>query len=159
MEGLLELFEMHKKDLAPLYGKFQEYKSFGPIIEIEYERWINTDTIQRTKLEKMLNKNKKLTIDDWIIAMTSWGIPADVIAQVSKDPVPGNLYYEIALRQERVSKAAEVILYNTTHLVETENLSYLPECLSQFKSKVVDIFANLSQNNERNIVILDRSAF
>ena len=159
MEGFLELFEMHKRDLFDLYGKFQEYKSFGPIIEIEYERWINTDTIQRTKLEKLLNKTKKLTIDDWIVAMTSWGIPADVIAQVSKDPVPGNLYYEIAIRQERVSKAAEVILYNTTHLVETENLSYDTECLKEFKAKVVDIFANLSQNNDRNIVILDRSAY
>ena len=159
MEGFLELFEMHKRDLEELYGKFQEYKSFGPIIEIEYERWINTDTIQRTKLEKMLNKTKKLSIDDWIVAMTSWGIPADVIAQVSKDPVPGNLYYEIAIRQERVSKAAEVILYNTTHLVETENLSYDTECLKEFKAKVVDIFANLSQKNERNIVILDRSAY
>ena len=159
MEGFLELFEWHKKDLEGLYGKFQEYKSFGPIIEIEFERWINTDTIQRTKLEKLLNKTKKLTIDDWIIAMTSWGIPADVIAQISKEPVPGNLYYEIALRQERVSKAAEVILYNTTHLKETENLSYEPKFLKEFNAKIVDIFANLSQNSERNIVILDRSAF
>lgn len=159
MEGFLELFEIHKKDLEGLYGKFQEYKSFGPIIEIEYERWINTDMIQRTKLEKLLNKTKKLNIEDWIIAMTSWGIPADVIAQISKDPVPGNLYYEIALRQERVSKAAEVILYNTTHLIETENLSYQTDSLKEFKAKVVDIFMNLSQKNERNIVILDRSAF
>ncbi len=159
MEGLLKLFEMHKEDLFDLYGKFQEYKSFGPIIEIEYERWINTDTIMRTKLEKLLNKAKKLTIDDWIVAMTSWGIPADVIAQISKEPVPGNLYYEIALRQERVSKAAEVILYNTTHLKETENLSYQLDALVEFKAKILDIFANLSQKNARNLVILDRSAF
>jgi len=39
-----------------------------------------------------------LSIDDWIIAITSWGIPADAVAIVSKQPVPGNLYYEIANR-------------------------------------------------------------
>lgn len=29
LEGLLELFEMHKKDLSELYGPFAEYKSFN----------------------------------------------------------------------------------------------------------------------------------
>ena len=159
MEGLLQLFEIHKQDLYDLYGTFPEYKSFDPIIQIEYERWINTDISQRSKLEKLLNKNKKLTIDDWIVGMTSWGIPADVIAQISKEPVPGNLYYEIALRQERVSKAAEVILYNTTHLPETINLSYSPQHLKNFDAKIVDIFANLKENGKRNMVILDQSSF
>lgn len=159
MEGLLELFEIHKNDLFELYGAFPEYKSFGPIIQIEYERWVNTDGIMRSKLEKLLSKNKKLTIEDWIVAMTSWGIPADVIALISKEPVPGNLYYEIALRQERISKAAEVILYDTSHLHETENLSYQTSSLHGFKAKIVDIFANLNQDRQRNIVILDRSAF
>jgi len=28
MEGLMEIFEAHKKDLAGLYGEFPEYKSF-----------------------------------------------------------------------------------------------------------------------------------
>ena len=32
MEGFLKLFEMHKKDLEVLYGKFPEYKSFESII-------------------------------------------------------------------------------------------------------------------------------
>jgi hypothetical protein len=30
--------------------------------------------------------------------MQSWGIPADSIAEISKQPIPGNLYYEIAQR-------------------------------------------------------------
>lgn len=29
IEGFLELFEMHKKDLEELYGKFKEDKSFN----------------------------------------------------------------------------------------------------------------------------------
>lgn len=37
-------------------------------------------------------------MDDWIVAMQSWGIPADSIAQISGLPVPLDLYYEIAQR-------------------------------------------------------------
>jgi alanyl-tRNA synthetase len=159
MKDFIELFDYHKKDLGELYGAFPEYKSFSSIIEMEYDRWISTDAQQKTQLEKKLKKNPKLNIDDWIIAMTSWGIPADAIAQISGQPVPGNLYYEIAQRQERITKANEVILYNTTHLPETENLSYDLCHLNGFGGKIVDIFANINDNNKRNMVILDKSAF
>lgn len=43
IEGFLELFEMHKKDLEELYGKFKEDISFNQIIIMEYERWLSTD--------------------------------------------------------------------------------------------------------------------
>jgi len=29
MEGFLNIFELHKKDLEGIYGKFPEYKSFA----------------------------------------------------------------------------------------------------------------------------------
>ena len=99
MEGYLQIFEMHKRDLEGIFGPFPEYKSFAHIIQVEYDRWLNTDAEQGEKLKKLLKKNKsKLSIDDWITAMQSWGIPADKIAEVSQTPIPGNLYYEIATR-------------------------------------------------------------
>jgi alanyl-tRNA synthetase len=125
MEGLLEVFENHKKDLEGIYGAFPEYKSFGEIIRVEYDRWLHTDDAQAQNLEKLLKKKAgKLTMDDWIMAMQSWGISADKISEVCKIPIPGNLYYEIATRAERVGKAAETVLYNTFHLPETVNLYY-----------------------------------
>jgi len=48
--------------------------------------------------------------------MQGLGIPADKISEVVKQPIPGSLYYEIALRQEKTAKKDEVILYNTYHL-------------------------------------------
>lgn len=89
---------MHKLDLEGIIGKFAEYKSFDDIIRVEFDRWKNTDEVQKKNLEKLLKqrKNGKLSIDDWIIAMQSWGIPADSISELSKEPIPGNLYYEIA---------------------------------------------------------------
>jgi alanyl-tRNA synthetase len=45
MDGFLEIFEAHKIDLEGIYGKFPEYRSFGEIIKVEYDRWIHTDDV------------------------------------------------------------------------------------------------------------------
>ena len=45
LEGFLEIFEAHKIDLEGIYGKFPEYRSFGEIIKVEYDRWIHTDDV------------------------------------------------------------------------------------------------------------------
>lgn len=160
MEGFLKVFELHKRDLEGIFGPFPEYKSFDRIIQVEYDRWLNTDAEQGEKLKKLLKKNKnKLTIADWITAMQSWGIPADKIAEVAKVPIPGNLYYEIAIAQERVAKAPEQILYNTLHLPETRSLYFDDTHLLEFEAKVIDVFANVRQQNVRNLLILDQSCF
>lgn len=144
MSGFLEIFEYHKKDLEGIYGEFAPYKSFEDIIQGEFDRWRNTDEAQKIDLEKLLKKNKGvLTIDDWIVCMQSWGIPADRVSQISGIPVPGNLYYEIANRQERIAKAPELILYNTYHLPETLNLYYQNHHLYEFDAKVIDVFSNI----------------
>lgn len=70
MDGFLEIFEQHKKDLEGIYGKFEDYKSFNDIIKVERERWLTTDEKQKKELEVLLKKRKgNLTIDDWIVAM------------------------------------------------------------------------------------------
>lgn len=47
-------------------------------------------------------------MNDWIVAMQSWGIPADTISQISGIPVPLDLYAYIAQLQEKFAKAPEV---------------------------------------------------
>lgn len=157
----MKLFECHKVDLSALYGKFSEYKSFEDIIKIEYERWASTETAQKKKLEQLIAKNKgKLSLDNWIMAMQSWGIPADLISQVSKEAVPDNLYATIAERAEKVAKATELILYDTIIYPETDNLYYKDHRLSKFEGKIVAVLQNVEQKEKgKNIVILDRSAF
>ena len=159
MEDFLKIFEMHKVDLEGICGTFAEYKSFEDIIKVEFDRWKNTDEVQRKNLEKVIKQKKgKLAIDDWIVAIESWGIPADKVAQISGIPVPGNLYYEIALRKERMAKAPEVQLYSTVHLPETENLYYHDHNLMQFECTLVDVFANVLDGNKKNILIVNKSA-
>jgi len=160
MEGLMKLFEMHRQKLGKLYGAFPEHKSFPKIIQVEYERWCNTDEVQKASLDKLIKKSKgKLTIDDWIVAVTSWGIPADRVAELTKLPIPPDLYHEIASRQEGFAKVAEEILYDTAHLQPTENLYYKDHRMLEFKGKIIELFENKQEKNILNIVILDRSAF
>ena len=160
IEGLLEFMEQHKKDLEGIFGQFKEYKSFGSIITMEFDRYKHTDSEQKKTLEKLLKKQKgELTIDNWITAMQSWGIPADTISKIAGLPIPNNLYYVIAERQERITKAAEVILYDTIHLEETKSLYFENHHLYEFQGKVTDVFLNIQDSNKKNIVILNQSAF
>jgi len=94
----MKLFELTKEDLAELYGPMPEYSSFESIIKMEYEKYLNTDGVQKLKLEKLTKGTKQMSIEEWIVAVTSWGISPDVISQVTNQNPPGNLYYEIALR-------------------------------------------------------------
>jgi len=110
-------------------------------------------------LDKIIKQRKgKLTIDDWIICMQSHGIPADKISDIVKAPIPHDLYLEIAVRQERTAKKAETILYNTSHLPETDNIYYKDSSVMDFDAKIIEVFANVLQKNATNIVILDQSA-
>jgi alanyl-tRNA synthetase len=44
-DGLLQLFQTHKRDMHGIYGDFPEYKSFDDIIRVEIERWKTTDEV------------------------------------------------------------------------------------------------------------------
>jgi len=159
MDGFLQLFDKHRQDLATIYGPFAEYKSFRPIIELEYDRWLNTDVEQKQKLDKMLKKKAKLDLNDWITAVTSYGLPADTIAAATGEEIPGNLWYAIAELQERTVKAAPTVLYSTAHLPETKSLFYIKGQEYNFNAKILEVMPNVTDKNVPSIVILDQSSF
>lgn len=160
IDGLMKLFDLHRFKLGKLYGTFPEHKSCRKIIEVEYERWKSTDEVQKESLKKLFKKNNGvLSLNDWIIAVTSWGIPADRVAQITEKPIPPDLYYAIAAIQDHQVKVAEEILYDTAHIPETENLYYKDHRMMEFKGKIVEILPNKLEGLINNIVIMDRSAF
>jgi alanyl-tRNA synthetase len=162
IDGIVELFEHHTLDMKDIFGEFRKHPNIKEIIQLEYEKWLSTDKEQKDKLEKLVKKKGKLTIDEWIIAMQSWGIPADRISELTGIQIPGNLYYEISQRLERVVQAVEPILYDTNHLNETDSIYFKDPHADEFTGKVIDVFINLEKGPNSglpNIVILDRSAF
>ena len=159
MKGFLQIFEMHKQDLEGIYGKWPAYKSFAEIMQVEYDRWLFSDEESVKKLQGVIKKKKgKLGIDDWITCMQSHGIAVDTIAEVSKLPIPLNLYNEIALRQERTAKAPETVLYKTTHLPATDMILYDDHNIMEHNATIIEVFENVQDGRKPNIVILDRSA-
>lgn len=53
------------------------------LLKLSMKDGLQLKMVKRKKIEQLVNKKKgKLTLDDWIMAMQTWGIPADVIAQV-----------------------------------------------------------------------------
>ena len=162
-EGLIELLEYHKMDLEEIYGKFKNTDNIREVLKLELTKWQNTDKDAKTKLDKLLKDKKNvLNIDDWIYCMGTWGIPADKISLISQLQIPNNLYLEIEKRNFILScKKAENILYDTSHLKETEVLFYSGDETHEFTGKVVDVFTNMTDkdNMRQDIVILDRSSF
>jgi hypothetical protein len=75
--------------------------------------------------------------------MQSHGIAADKIAEITKTPIPQSLYYEIAMKAEKTAKKAETVLYNTTHLPETDNMYYKDHGLMEFGATILDVFKNV----------------
>ena len=70
----------------------------------------------------MLKKKGILEMNKWILCMKTYGIPADNISDISGLDIPNNLYCEIALQEEYVTKTAETQSYNTSEIASTEML-------------------------------------
>lgn len=173
LQGILELYKQHRTDLAALYGEFREYSSFDSIITLEYNRWTTTDDKQKQLLTALLKKRKnKLTIDDWIMCVTSYGLPAELVAKESKSDIPGNLWYEIATRQETTVKVQPTQLYNTAHIPETDCIYYHHDSNYkdlEFDGKILAILPYQSaqtqnsnsvvQQKQYSVLALDTTAF
>jgi hypothetical protein len=93
---------------------------------------------QRETLTALLNKQKgKLTMDDWIRCITTFGLPAEFISKTSGLEIPGNLWYAIAEGQETTVKVAPTQLYSTAHLAPTNSLYFVNHKKYDFDAKVV----------------------
>lgn len=164
VEGILELCEKHKEDLSTIYGAFPEYESFAEIISREYKLYKSHDDEQRKKLDQILKKNKgSLSLDDWIKCITSFGIPADLISQVTGTDAPGNLWYEIDYRQQQTMKAAAPVLYSTIHVPHTISLyddEHDHRNYSFSDAKIVEVFPNVADPEHKlSVIALDKSPF
>lgn len=56
-------------------------------------------------------------------------------------------------------KAPEKILYNTRHLPDTASIYFDDTHQMDFTGEVIEVFANLLEENKRNLVILNQSCF
>ncbi|KAH3764451.1 alanine--tRNA ligase [Pelomyxa schiedti] len=166
MKGLLALFQKHREELAALYGPFPEYKSFGDIIEVEYNRWKNTDAKAHQQLAAYLKKRKTITVEDWICCIRNFGASPDKIAEYLKTPPPDNLYTKMSEQDENKVRPPPQQLYDAADLPATEEIFYSNGDLFNFTASIVAVkkFAHLVNNaifttDEDRVIVLDRTCF
>jgi len=165
MKGLLELFDVHRKELALLYGPAPEYKSFNEIIEVEYQRWLTTDEKVKSTLNAYVKKKKgkPLTVKDWLEITKSFGISADSISSMLNLPIPDNYFSLLAEMNEQKTRAPPQQLYDTTLLPATVETFYTEQLKFSFDAKIVAVMERVEAMNkktgENSIVVLDSTCF
>jgi len=94
----LALFDAERVDLEAIHGQgtFPPFKALEEIIELELARWRQTDEQAKSKLLKLMKKSGTLSINDWVTAVTTFGLDPDSVAKISNSPVPDDLYCKIS---------------------------------------------------------------
>ncbi len=160
MDGFMRLFDLHRSELSKIYGPFAPHRSFRKIVELEYDRWLSTDDAQRKQVEKLKKQRKgRISLGDWVVAVSSWGVPADRVAEMVGQPVPANLYYEIAAREEKSAKVVEELPYGTSRFAETRCLYYESPGMTEFVADILGIMENKTPGGKGTILVLDKTAF
>ena len=153
LEGLEEIFNLHRSQLRSICGSFDNNSSLNKIVEIEYNRWLSTKEQHNKQIAKLQHK-AKLSASDWVIAVSSWGIPPERITQVTGQVAPANLYQLIS-ESKNDKKPAKHILKANLDLPETQALFYEDSELSAFTGTVLDVI----QDKNKAFVILDKTVF
>lgn len=168
VDGLCTIIDCHRQDLEDVHGagSFPPFKPLRAVLELEYTRWTTTDKDSRDKVEKLLKKGKgKLSIEDWVTIVTTFGLNADQVSELTGIPVPDNLYSRVAEQQEKNAiKAAAAQLYDTVSLPPTDCVYYTKPHGEKLRkladAKVISVFDNVEDKSKgRNLVILDKTVF
>ena len=164
MKTLLEIFQMHRVELAKLYGAFEPYNSFADIIAVEYERWRSTDEKSKKLLDTYMKKLKKeMGVDEWINVHKSFGISPDKLVELLGKPLPDNFFSRLAELEDQKVRPPPQVLYETTELKPTEEIYDKDGRTFKFDAKVVAVLDFVKENGERTtekkIVVLDRTCF
>ena len=123
VQGIIQLFKMHMEGLKGFVKEFKNVRCLETVIELEYQRWETGKVDAIKKLNALLKKKKnQLSIDDWILAIESYGLSSEEIHDISHIEIPDNLWLkfnEHRIRTARILKAAE---YNLSSLEPTVEL-------------------------------------
>lgn len=151
LEGLKELLDLHREQLTKIYGEFNENSSINKIVETEYGRWLSTEEQHKKQMVKLLKKGK-LTVADWTLAVSSWGMSPEKITQATNQTPPANLYQLIS-ETKNDKKTLKQPLNISKNYPETKILYY--KDLNTFKGTVLDTI----QVKDKVYIILDETAF
>ncbi len=153
---LSKVIELHIRKLKNLYKDIDNnIDEIGNILNIERRRYENMKKSSRKIVERMVEKDVKITSDTVKKLYESNGITPEFIHQISKEKgitidIDENVYSKLIksdfVERKKKSNTSDIDL---TGIPNTEKLYY--DFMSNSRSKILAVFGN--------VVILDRSPF
>lgn len=120
VDGIVELFKMHMKGLSGFVPEFKNVKCLETVIPLEYKRWENGKQASIRNLQKLLKQSKnKLSIDDWICCIESFGLDPTEIHEISGNPIPDDLWLKFDEHRFRTMKFLKAPEYNLSGVPAT----------------------------------------
>lgn len=159
-EGLLRLFELHAADLGEIYAESDLPPSLAEILRLEVQRWRASEESQKARLAKLAARGRPASLEEWAVAVGSWGLPAESVARTLNQSPPERLFSHLAESRERKVEATPPPPSALASVPETRML-YLEatpaESFMRFEGRVL---AQLPQGKEGSIgLVLDQTGF
>lgn len=140
VDGIIELFKMHAKGLSGFVKEFKNLKCLETVIKLEYQRWETGKVSSIRNLQQLLKKKQNnLDINDWILCIESFGLDPKEISEISKAPIPDDLWLKFDEHRFRTMKFLKPPEYNVSGIpptIEHFNESAY-ERVYEWKAKIV----------------------
>lgn len=147
IDGIIGLFKSHIKGLKKFVPEFKNIRCLETVIKLEYEKWETGKQDSIRSLNNLLSKkkgDKTLTIDEWIMAIESYGLTDIEISKVSGQPIPDDLGLKIDENKYRLRRLLEQSKYDVTGIPDTKEIFNIPEYEYQYKytAKVIKVLSD-----------------
>jgi len=158
---ITDVVDLHIEQLSPMYPELEDYRDdIHTILNIESNRFVETQNRITTIATKFKKQKNKLTIDDLVRLYESDGVTPDYLVEVGLlNSIPTNFYTRLA-EIHSINKSQKVeknefdskVDFDFSTLESTKLIYYYNPLELVFSAKVVKVFDN-------NFVILDKTAF
>lgn len=158
---ITDVVDLHIEQLSPMYPELKDYRDdIHTILNIESNRFVETQNRITTIATKFKKQKNKLTIDDLVRLYESDGVTPDYLVEVGLlDSIPTNFYTRLA-EIHSINKSQKVeknefdskVDFDFSTFESTKLIYYDNPLELVFSAKVVKVFDN-------NFVILDKTAF
>jgi alanyl-tRNA synthetase len=143
-----KIFEEQIGEFGKWYTDLKETGSLYDIIQVERERYVET----QEKGRKLIEKEKNMTVEKMVELYDSHGIAPDVMQKITGLEIPDDFYKKVEERHEAAQKTeAKEEVKVPVGLPETIRGYYEDQQLKEFKAKVIAVFDDH--------VVLDKSYF
>ncbi|MCS7122268.1 MAG: alanine--tRNA ligase [Archaeoglobaceae archaeon] len=153
----LDLFDLVEKHYKNMKFEFEvPLETVREILELEKVRYKKTMEKGIKLVERLVERKKKLSKNDFVDLYDSHGIPAELAIKIAKEKginfeIPSDFYAELAKKHSKAEKEEKVFKLKLDRYPKTKKLFYEDPKIFEFEAEVLGF--------EDGYVVLDRTAF